>query len=683
MTSRVIPPPMPPRRAIKQDADDGEVAVVVGPPREQGTVQRRWCVAAIRSIGGEVDRSSSKPPTETPPANRQARRSHVLLPASGQSGGHSRPAVDADAAESWLLHRWPFDPRIRSAYGVEAGGNDPFQSPALLGSSFERKLRVSKTFQGVINIDDRDSIPDWEPYVQPVAPAGSPNVLYIVLDDVGFSAMEPWGGRDRDASTSSNWRRTASPTPTGTRRRFAHRLDRRCSMAATTPRTGWPASPRRRPGSPTRMATSPSSAPPSPRCWGSAAGTPTCSASGGCCPSDEMNLASTKRNWPVGRGFERFYGFLGGETNQWYPDLSTTITRWSSRRSPTTAITSRSISPTRRSSSSRTPRPSLPTSPSSCTSPRGDPRPHHAPKEWIDKYEGKFDMGYEAYRQLVFERPEGDGRHPPGCGALPAQPLHRGDQRRRQALEPGRCRPTLGFLVGRREAAVPPHGGGVCRLPQPHRPRDRSPARPSSRSRASWRTPSSVWCRTTAPAAKAGQRIGQREQVLQRHPRLGRGEPPVPRPLRLDRHLQPLPAGWAWAFNTPFKMWKRYNFEGGVADPMVISWPAGITAQGELRHQFCHATDIVSTVYDCLGVKLPGRGQGPPSGPPRRSQPPVHVRQRPTPHAKETGFFSMLGSRAIWHKGWKAVSVHPTISGWGHFDQDRWELTTPSTTAPR
>jgi hypothetical protein len=134
------------------------------------------------------------------------------------------------------------------------------------------------------------------------------------------------------------------------------------------------------------------------------------------------------------------------------------------------------------------------------------------------------------------------------------------------------------------------------------------------------------------------------------------------------------PVGWAWAFNTPFKMWKRYNFEGGVADPLVISWPNGISAKGELRHQFLHATDIVPTIYDLLGVELPqevkGYQQIPLEGVSFQST--FESDDVPTP--KESAFFSMLGSRAVYHKGWKAVSVHPTIAGWGHFDQDRWEL---------
>jgi len=134
------------------------------------------------------------------------------------------------------------------------------------------------------------------------------------------------------------------------------------------------------------------------------------------------------------------------------------------------------------------------------------------------------------------------------------------------------------------------------------------------------------------------------------------------------------PNGWAWAFNTPFKMWKRYNFEGGVADPLIISWPRGIRAKNELRTQFMHATDVVPTLYDVLGVDLPEQVKGyqqlPLEGVSFRST----FEQADAPTPKGSAFFSMLGSRAVWHGGWKAVSVHPTIAGWGNFDRDRWEL---------
>jgi hypothetical protein len=134
------------------------------------------------------------------------------------------------------------------------------------------------------------------------------------------------------------------------------------------------------------------------------------------------------------------------------------------------------------------------------------------------------------------------------------------------------------------------------------------------------------------------------------------------------------PVGWAWAFNAPFKMWKRYNFEGGVADPLVISWPSGITKSGELRHQFLHATDIAPTMYDLLGVEVPDVVKGFPQIPLEGVSFRSTFESDDVPTPKESAFFSMLGSRAVWHRGWKAVSVHPTIAGWSNFGQDRWEL---------
>ena len=142
---------------------------------------------------------------------------------------------------------------------------------------------MAKPFKGTINIDIKDSTPDWEPYAQPIAPEGAPNVLYVVLDDVGFSAMEPFGGlietpnikriADRGL-TYTNFHTTALCSPT-----------RSCLLTGRNHTTnGWPASPRRRRGSRTRTATSRSSARRSPRCSASAAGTPTSSGSGTSAP---------------------------------------------------------------------------------------------------------------------------------------------------------------------------------------------------------------------------------------------------------------------------------------------------------------------------------------------------------------------------------------------------------------
>ena len=134
------------------------------------------------------------------------------------------------------------------------------------------------------------------------------------------------------------------------------------------------------------------------------------------------------------------------------------------------------------------------------------------------------------------------------------------------------------------------------------------------------------------------------------------------------------PTGWAMAFNTPFKMWKRYEFNGGTSDPCIMSWPQGMKARGEIREQYHHAVDIVPTILDVLGIESPetikGYVQSDFDGVSMR----YSFGDGSAPTARKTQFYSMLGSRAIWHNGWKAVTTHPAISGWGHFNDDVWEL---------
>ena len=118
---------------------------------------------------------------------------------------------------------------------------------------------------------------------------------------------------------------------------------------------------------------------------------------------------------------------------------------------------------------------------------------------------------------------------------------------------------------------------------------------------------------------------------------------------------------------------KRYEFNGGTAT-RHISWPVGMKAKGEIREQYHHAIDIVPTVLDALGVEAPQAIKG-------------HVQSRfdgvsmryslddgAAPTARRTPFYSMLGSRAVWHDGWKAVTNHATVAGWGNFNDDEWEL---------
>jgi len=136
------------------------------------------------------------------------------------------------------------------------------------------------------------------------------------------------------------------------------------------------------------------------------------------------------------------------------------------------------------------------------------------------------------------------------------------------------------------------------------------------------------------------------------------------------------PTGWAAALSTPFKMFKRYaNYAGGTDCPLTITWPKGIKARGEIRNQYHHAVDIVPTILEICGLEMPkvynGVEQYPLSGVSMK----YSFDAKPDdPTQKHVQYFSMLGTRAIWQDGWKAVAVHAPFTNKGHFEQDKWEL---------
>jgi arylsulfatase A-like enzyme len=533
---------------------------------------------------------------------------------------------------------------------------------------------MTKPFRGTINIDDRDSVPDWEPYLQPVAPDGAPNVLYIVLDDVGYSAMEPWGGLIETPNISrlaasgltyTNWHTTAlcSPTRSSLLTGRNHTTNGMACIAEAT--SGFPNANGHIPFECATIA----------EVLGERGWNTYMLGKWHLCPADEMNMASTKRNWPVGRGFERYYGFLGGETNQWYPDLVYDNHPVDQPATPedgyhlTTDLTDRAIQFIK---DAKVVAPDKPFFMYYC--PGATHAPHHAPREWIERYAGRFDMGYERYRELVFERQKQLGIFPEDAVLSPLNPYAKETSVDGKAWNPLDVVRPWDALSGD-ERRLFAHMAEVYAGFLSHTDHEIG--------------------RLLDFLEQSGQRENTIVVLVSDNGASGEGGPNgsvnenkffngIPDDIEDNLgHLDDLgspatynhyPVGWAWALNTPFKMWKRYNFEGGVADPMVISWPRGIDAQGELRHQFLHATDVVPTMYDLLGIEMPevvkGYPQVPLEGVSFRST--FESDDEPTP--KQTGFFSMLGSRALWHKGWKAVSVHPTISGWGHFDRDRWEL---------
>jgi arylsulfatase A-like enzyme len=536
---------------------------------------------------------------------------------------------------------------------------------------------MTAQFRGRIDLDIRDSEPDWTPFEPPKAPDGAPNVVMIVLDDVGFSALGCYGGPidtpniDRLADSGvrfTQWHTTALCSPTRAALLTGRNHTRNSMACITEAATGFP----------NASGTIPPENGMLSQILGEQGWNTYALGKWHLCPSDEMNLASTRRNWPTGRGFERFYGFLGAETNQWYPDLVYDNHPVDQPATPaegyhlTTDLTDKAIEFVGDAKALAPDKPFfLYYAPGACHA------PHHAPKEWIDKYKGRFDGGYEKMREETLQRQIALGLVPEDTVLPPINPIGTTETRTGPdgkpfpALDYTKPWDTLGDDEKRLYARMAEVYAGFL--------------------------------------AHADHEIGRLLHYLEESRNIdntlivlvsdngasGEGGPDgsvnenkffngIPDSLEENLALidelggtstyNHYPTGWAMAFNTPFKMWKRYDYNGGTADPCILSWPKVLGHGGELRHQYHHVVDIVPTILDLLGVEMPeqigGHVQSKMDGVSMRSA----VAEADAPSARHAQFYAMLGSRSIWHDGWKAVSTHPVISGWSHFNDDTWEL---------
>jgi len=535
---------------------------------------------------------------------------------------------------------------------------------------------MGEPFRGTINVDIRDSEPDWTPFEPPKAPPGAPNVLYIVLDDVGFSAMSCYGGPietpniDRIAAQGvryTQFHTTALCSPTRSCLLNGRNHTRNSMACITEAATGFP----------NASGTIPPENGMLSEILGEQGWNTYMVGKWHLCPTDEMNLAATRRNWPTGRGFERWYGFLGAETNQWYPDLVYDNHTVEQPRTPeegyhlTEDLTDKAIEFIQDAKAIAPEKPFLLYyAPGACHA------PHHAPEEWIDKFKGRFDMGYEAIREETLARQKELGLVPADTVVPPINPI--GTPETRTGPD-GKPFPVLDYT-------------------QPWDTLDDGEKQLYARMAEVY----------AGFLAHADHHIGCLLDYLEATDQLentlillvsdngasGEGGPTgsvnemkfangvaddlAENLAKIDDLGSPTtynhyPTGWAMAFNTPFKMWKRYEYNGGTSDPCIITWPAGKVG-GQVREQYCHAIDLVPTILDVLGVEAPetikGHVQTPFDGVSLRAT----IDDANTPSPRKTQFYSMLGSRSIWHEGWKAVTTHPAISGWGHFNDDEWEL---------
>ncbi len=527
---------------------------------------------------------------------------------------------------------------------------------------------MPRDFNGRIELDVRDSIPDWDAFLEDRAPEGAPNVLVVLYDDTGCAAWSPYGGRiemptmDRLAAgglTYSQWHTTALCSPT--RSTFLtgrnHHLNGFASISEAA--SGFPGYSGHIPPENGTVAHMLRDAGYSTFWIGKNHNVPV----------DGWTMGASKKDWPLAQGFDRFYGFIGGETNQWYPDLAEDNHYVDQPSQPEDGyhlskdLADKALEFVRDSKQSE---PDKPWYLWFC--PGANHAPHHAPQEFIDKYKGRFDDGYEAYREWVLPRMIERGILPEGTELSPMNPMAEGTFSPADAVRPWDGLSDDEKRLFSRMAEV---YAGFSEYT------DHQVGRIVDYLEESGQLENTLilYCADNGASGEGSPNGSVNEG------KFFNGYPDdVEENLRLIDQLgtpatyNHYPTGWAMAFSTPYRMFKRYSYQGGVCDPLVIHWPAGMKARGEVRDQYHHCTDIVPTILDCCGVPVPDEvnhvKQSPLSGVSMR----YSFDDSAAPTRKETQYFEMLGTRGIWHKGWKAVAEHGPFIGTGGFDKDRWQL---------
>ncbi len=281
---------------------------------------------------------------------------------------------------------------------------------------------MAKDFKGKIALDIRDSVPDWEPFLQPKAPPGAPNVLMIVWDDVGYGAMDVFGGpietptmrRIAEAGIRySNFHTTALCSPTRASLLTGRNATSNNMASIVEGSTGFPGFSARLPFENGTIAEVLAE-----RGWNTYA-----IGKWHLTPGDEMDMSAWKARWPLGRGFERFYGFLTAETNQWYPNLVEDNHLVDQPAQPEDGyhlskdLADKAIRFVR---DAKVVDPDKPWFMYFC--PGCAHAPHQVFEEWADRYQGRFDIGYEAIREAILTRQKELGLLPADVELSPINP---------------------------------------------------------------------------------------------------------------------------------------------------------------------------------------------------------------------------------------------------------------------
>ncbi len=509
-----------------------------------------------------------------------------------------------------------------------------------------------------------ESTPAFDPLPHP--PADAPNVVVIVLDDLGFAQLGCFGG---DVDTPNidalaerglrynNFHVTAMCSPT----RGALLTGRNQHAVGMGFVTDVPI------GFPGYNARIPASAAALPRHLRDAGYATFHVGKWHLAPRWEQSAAGPFTRWPLGLGFQRSYGFLAGDTNQFAPDLIRDNGLVDAPRTPAEGyhLTQDLVDQAQRMILDQ--QQAAPNMPFCVYFATGAMHaPHQAPPEWIERFAGRYDAGWDAWRADAVERQRSLGIIPEHTDVPDRPPWvpawsELDDQQRR--IFARQMEVFAGFL-----AHTDHQIGRLLEFLDEQGLRDDTVVMLISDNGTSGEGGPHGSFNEHRFVADILDDLDELEGQLD--------------DLGGHRSYGHYSWGWAWAGNTPFRLWKRYAWLGGVRTPLIVSWPGGIEAAGEIRNQFVHAIDLTPTLLDIIGIDPPDVVDG-------VTQQPMHGRSiratfdDPDASTRSTQYFEIIGSRAIVADGWKATTDHvgrqlvvETKAMGGHHDfaDDRWAL---------
>src|ERR1035438_9106922 len=532
------------------------------------------------------------------------------------------------------------------------------------GASLPLHAQTAQPYQGVVGRTLAES-KEWWP--EPVkAPAGAPNVVWILIDDVGFGAAGTFGGLIQtptfDSLANNGLRYTnfytcaiCAPTRAAllTGRNSASVHESGFSHSAMAPGSpGWDG------GVPATAGTI------AEILRGNGYNT---FAVGkyGVTPDEEATDAGPFDRWPTGKGFDHFFGFLGSQTDQYKPDLVEDQAHVRpDGRHLSAQITDKAISYIDRQKKAAPGKPFF-----LYYAPGATHAPHQVDKYWSDQYKGKFDKGWDAYREEVFERQKKLGVIPHDAKLPDRNP----DIKAWDQLSPDEKQLYARFMevyAGYLTYTDYEVGRLINHLKEINQ------------------------LDNTLVFISIGDNGASKEGTLN-----GDIDRPLfGKPLTEQENIQynlgksgeigtsaategNYPLGWAQAANTPFKYWKQdANSEGGTRNPLIIYYPKGIKDKGGIRAQYSHVIDVLPTTLDLIGIKAPDEIRGIKQQPIEGTSLAYSIDDANAPTRHTLQYYYIFGSRSIYDNGWKAELAYPNdiltknVLRNPPLDENTWEL---------